>query len=91
MKGAIRGPLTTETANLTVSARSSPAELGDLTVEIAGVTAELSGKHLAGDARASTAEQAVSGQDWPRGNPYNDRHTHLNRRAKIGGRLAAPA
>jgi hypothetical protein len=34
---------------------------------------------------ASTAERAVPGQDWPQGNLYNDRRTHLNRRAKAGG------
>jgi hypothetical protein len=48
-------------------------------------SAELSGRHLAHVRLASTAERAVSGQDWPRGNPYNDRRTHLNRRAKGGG------
>jgi len=32
----------------------------------------------------------VPGQDWPRGNPYNDRRTHLFRRAKAGGDSAAP-
>jgi hypothetical protein len=41
-------------------------------------------------AHASTAGRAVPGQDWPQGNLYNDRRTHLNRRAKAGGDFATP-